>query len=670
MAPTPPGSGQPGSAGQPTTAPVEEKITGFLNNAKATFDKMISDEFADLVKSIGTDFDALEKSSLGITKNLGRSSEFAFGMRQTFADALPLVAKLGGTIADIGKIQESVISSTGRGVQLAAEDFKKMFAVSKVIGQDTSDIFTSFKNIGVSINEAGKETDKLIQTVSQFGVDIDRTFSQIMSNMKYINYYNFEGGVEGMSKMAARATALRIDMNTTLGFAENLMDPDKAIEMANAFQRLGAGTSALLDPLKLMDLSMNDPAELQNQLVKMTQQYVKMNDETGHYEITNKRMFRELSKSLGLSYDELTKMALGGAELNEKLSKISFPDFIKPEQKELIANMAEMKGGEYVVRVQEGQQIKEKRITELSPENIDYLTKQPKTAEEMQKQALSTQESIAADVNAIKKAITGGVARSATAESLTQTARGISNTFEKFLSSQGLTPKSVGGGIDKVRTLLTGLITDDKKPLSEKLEEIFKNFEEGVKGQTNNMSNAMASLAEMLKQDPSIKEKDWGGKIDDVAKRFINHKDALFRDDGVHIPSENDLTLFIDKSKVKDMGDIGTVADQKENINPKLPVLETQSLTLIENLINKLTPRTETRSQETKGSENKTQLSGEVNVNINMSVSGVDSDLAEKLKIELAMKKGYLADTISQAVKDAINNNGMTGGINKGLPTG
>ena len=38
--------------------------------------------------------------------------------------------------------------------------------------------------------------------------------------------------------------------------------------MAAAMQRLGVAQSDLLDPLRLMDLSANDPTELQNQIVQ------------------------------------------------------------------------------------------------------------------------------------------------------------------------------------------------------------------------------------------------------------------------------------------------------------------------------------------------------------------------------------------------------------------
>jgi hypothetical protein len=102
--------------------------------------------------------------------------------------------------------------------------------------------------------------------------------------MESMNKYNFQGGVDGLAKMAAQASSMRIDMKTTLNFAEGLYNPEKAIEMSSALQRLGVTQSDLLDPLRLMDLSLNDPTELQNQLVQMTEQFVQLN-EKGQFQI-------------------------------------------------------------------------------------------------------------------------------------------------------------------------------------------------------------------------------------------------------------------------------------------------------------------------------------------------------------------------------------------------
>ena len=55
----------------------------------------------------------------------------------------------------------------------------------------------------------------------------------------------------------------------------------------------------------------------------------------------------ELEKELGLTTGSLSQMALAGAELDYKLSKISFPtDIADEDTQKMIANMAEMKDGQ------------------------------------------------------------------------------------------------------------------------------------------------------------------------------------------------------------------------------------------------------------------------------------------------------------------------------------
>jgi Skp family chaperone for outer membrane proteins len=301
-----------------STTTTKDPLFDLFDTFQDKVKKTLETEFNKLSSELTEHFTKLEQISGTISKSLGRGRDFAFGMRQTFADAMPDVIKLGGKLEDIQKIQGDAISATGRGVQLAAEEFSKLYATTQVLNTDASDLFSTFKKIGTSIHDVGKESEKIINIAQQYGVNVEQVYDGVSRNIEKINAYNFQNGVEGLAKMAAKATALKIDMGTTFDFADKVMDPEGAINMANAFQRLGAGTSALLDPLKLMDLSMNDPEELQNQLVKMTQQYTKFNKETGKFEITNKRMFRELAKELGMSYNELTKMALGGADLDRK----------------------------------------------------------------------------------------------------------------------------------------------------------------------------------------------------------------------------------------------------------------------------------------------------------------------------------------------------------------
>jgi hypothetical protein len=78
-------------------------------------------------------------------------------------------------------------------------------------------------------------------------------------------------------------------------------------------------------------------------------------NEQGKFELfkEGKLRLREISKELQIPYETLTNMALSGAEFEDKMSKIKFPDnAFSDDQQKFIANMAEMNNkGEYELKI-------------------------------------------------------------------------------------------------------------------------------------------------------------------------------------------------------------------------------------------------------------------------------------------------------------------------------
>jgi hypothetical protein len=103
-----------------------------------------------------------------------------------------------------------------------------------------------------------------------------------------------------------------------------------------------------------MDLAQNDPAELQNQIVGMTKQFTRFNEETGSFEILPgaKRQMAEIGKELGMTGGEFQKMALNAANFDSKLKQIKFSPDVKEEDREFIATMSKInEKGESIVKV-------------------------------------------------------------------------------------------------------------------------------------------------------------------------------------------------------------------------------------------------------------------------------------------------------------------------------
>jgi hypothetical protein len=211
-----------------------------------------------------------------------------------------------------------------------------------------------------------------------------------------------------------------------------------------------------------MDLAQNDPAELQNQIAQMSKQFTQLNAD-GHFEIMPgaKRQLMEISSELGISYGEMTKMALGGAELEQKMGKIKFPEFATKEQQEMLANITEMgKNGEMKINV-EGEEMDINSAMEkfgTSPESFEKLIEasRPKTMEELAEQQLNTQDSIDKNIEAIKNRTGYGMARSKVGTQAEDAMRTVAKKSTQVLGGESLSSKNigkvVGGGVENFIT--------------------------------------------------------------------------------------------------------------------------------------------------------------------------------------------------------------------------
>jgi hypothetical protein len=343
-------------------------------------------------------FDEVEGAAMGIAKSFGVGRTNILSIKAAMTDAVGSVKELGFGFSDIAKIQQGIAENLGRNVVLNTESYKQLLATSKVTGVDAVTSANAFKAVGVSYMGVQNQMQKVIDVSRSMGVNAQAVSQKVVDNLGALNKYNFKNGIEGLSKMVAQSQAIGANFETFLSKADELFDPDEAIKMAASLQRLGVTQTELLDPLRLMDMAQNDPGELMNQMGKMSEKFVQLNKD-GRFEIMPgaKRQLMEIAKEMDIPYSELTKMAVGSKELDMKLSKIKFPATFDDEQKNFIANLAEIgPGGEMTLTV-DGEQMGIDKAMETFAKDKDALDKfmkdqEPKTMEELAKEQLTVQE--------------------------------------------------------------------------------------------------------------------------------------------------------------------------------------------------------------------------------------------------------------------------------------
>jgi hypothetical protein len=457
-------------------------------------------------------FDIDELSSKMLAQ-LGMTEKMAQSMRAAMTLSLDAIQDMGGTLEDVARLQEGVGNSLGRAVTLSADGAKDLYASYKVTNIEVGKMVSSMADVGTSAYNTASEMKKVVDIARESGVNAQAVSAKVIDNMKYLNQFNFEGGVSGLAKMAAQASMLRIDMKSTLDFAEKVYNPEGAIETAAALQRLGVTQSALLDPLKLLDLSQNDPAELQNQIAQMSKQFVKLKEDGSGFEIMKggKRQMQEIAKAMGMPYTELTKMALAGADLDKKMKEISFPsDFANEEDKKLIANMAEMgKEGKYQVTI--GDETKD--VDKLTPEDFAKLKeaaeKGPPTMEELAKQQLSAQQAMAGGIAKLVSTPAKALAKSYTGDELLTLAKGVMPAINESLD-KNLKANEMGKNLDK--TVAGGTsITEFLEGASKSLVSSTSNFAEAMNKLTQKMpllSNGIQQIIDKLNGVPIRQGRD------------------------------------------------------------------------------------------------------------------------------------------------------------------
>ena len=263
--------------------PTQEKIDGLFKTA---------------IKTLVDYEDALKftiESSNNIQKAFGLSRERLDDFKISLVNAAPELLKMGVNADEAKDIIVEVGNAFGNTGVIGKEAITELAATTKLTGIETTKLATNFREVGISIYDVGDTMKEVVNYAKSVGVSVKAVSDGVVSNLGKMNLYNFDNGVKGLTKMAAQAARLGIDLNTTFTLAEKVFDPEGAIDLAASLQRLGVASNDLLDPLRAMDLAQNDPEELQNQLVDLTKTFTKFNQESGKFEILpgEKRRIRE-----------------------------------------------------------------------------------------------------------------------------------------------------------------------------------------------------------------------------------------------------------------------------------------------------------------------------------------------------------------------------------------
>jgi hypothetical protein len=251
-----------------------------------------------------------------------------------------------------------VTEKTGRFFTLTEKTLENMAVTSRAfIGNLSSmgQIFSDFERVGIGADRALENINESGKSSLTLGLNARRTTEELTKNIGRINQFGFENGVLGLNKMVQRSVEFRMNMQNVFDIADKVMSPEKAIDLAANLQVLGGAVGALGDPFQMMYMATNNVEGLQDALIGAAESLATYNSEQGKFEISgvNLRRARAMAEELGMSYQDLSNMAIAAAERTSASADLMAAGItVDEKEKEFITNIAKMgPGGKMIIEI-------------------------------------------------------------------------------------------------------------------------------------------------------------------------------------------------------------------------------------------------------------------------------------------------------------------------------
>ncbi len=539
----------------PPNPPSPNPNTGGIldaNKLLESFNRGVRDSFRNLVNEVRTLDEQFAVFGTKIAGVMGQTQMAIQGLREETAIALPKVVGLGGSLADVEKIQLGVTKSLQTNIILLGEQTSDLFVASKAVGvatENVGEMVLSFENAGISAGLVRDNIEGAVDAARRVGANTTAVFGLVQQNLSRLNEFGFQNGAQGLARMAATSAALRVDMSQIFDFAARVFNPESAIEAVAAFQRLGVAVGDLADPFRLMYLASEDVEELNRQVANMTEQFTYFDETTKEFKVfpNAKRDLREIERETGIAYNELVKMSIGQQKLN-MIAKDFRVAGIDEDSKQFIANVATFskEKGEFVVKIGKD----EKLISEINTKDIETLkeSQQPKTLEELAAAQLTESQLLNATMQQFITSFTAPTAASRAFTDVREALRGgisgIRVGVDQSLGNQRGAQQNINKFLEDFGGSLSELISG---------EGSFSKLSDVITGAISDLEEGAVNVAQIFGNVPYA----------DIAKNYVSSGNLVVQGaqaamDGLNILGEKAKNFFFEETDLK-KADITTV---------------------------------------------------------------------------------------------------------------
>lgn len=445
----------------------------------------------------------IQDSSLALQRNMGGVVSGVANFRERLIGAYSETVAIGATFEDATNAVKGIADGMGKVVNPSKDTVVSMIELSKATQMTTSEIggmVSEMVRFGGTQKEAVKKISDMAKEGRLAGLNGKAYTEAISKNLKSVSGFGFKSGVDGMKKMVKEAMMLRTTVESigASKLAADVLDPEKALETAAAFQMMGGAVGKLSDPFQLLHMAQTDVAGIQEELVKSTKSAFQFNETTGQFDIATQDLYRlrEQAQLTGANLEDLVNAGREGAKLDFIKDKFDLKG-LPEEQQALISQLATVgKDGKLSVDIPglakplenlTPQKLKEAlQSTEVKDALEEYKKNTELTDRQIAEQQLTVQEKQTAIQNEIKLAVISSMSQSERATF----AKNIADANKQSLDAaakgaKDLAPVTAEGvlGTSEVQKGLSTTIedsvvfdTDDKEKLRKMADKVKDQF--------------------------------------------------------------------------------------------------------------------------------------------------------------------------------------------------
>ena len=330
----------------------------------------------NFVSDIWNDFDKIDHAVRDISVNMGLTSNQMATFSKNTAYAAVETAKLGISVDEVIRLQQSMSEGLGKNLILTREQIKGVAEMAKGTNLGVEGVSTmaeGFSSFGVNLDTMRDRIENVFQSTQKLGLNSSKVIKTISDNLKTAQKYSFKDGSKSLDEMAKRAVSVKMSMESVFGLSEKLFELEGAVELSAQLQVLGGSFAALGDPMQLIYQARNDMEGLQKSLIEATKGVAMFDKATGEFKIPSAELhrLRKVAEATGISIDEMTQSALELAKQDKAMSQLANAFKYSPEQRQAISNLAQVgKDGVLKIVTSDGTTKALSALNDLEIENI------------------------------------------------------------------------------------------------------------------------------------------------------------------------------------------------------------------------------------------------------------------------------------------------------------